>query len=369
MKKIGKLLAIAGLLAGFVNSAWSFDLSPKGTRLDRDAVKAWSSWLDNVLTLIADKGLPRFKHPIHEEITHRAYGCNFEGNPICGNPDAQFATPYVIAGVRWNDDPPFQMNPGQALNTSCKIKYPDGRPMTIRFITQPQCWAELFLSAEKQIKADEKKRFDVASQSVLPLRSHFGDLQFLHSMASADDEDPAETRSKILGWAEFTWGVVRSTYKLETWLKDVNVPVVQQYFGGSGWRVQELFSLGDPSLRPYVSDVAFGSLLHMVEDSFAAGHIERMEPADGAQCSGNSHRAPGPIMEFHSYIHQDSSNHAKADTREAFINNRLTPDVVDVARALVGMRKNNADWSDVRAYLFCVYDLAPGVRKASAGGF
>jgi hypothetical protein len=370
MNKIFRLVAIAGLLASLTNSAWSFDLSPKGTRFDQDAVKAWApTWLDRILTAIANRGLPKFKHPVHEEITHRIYDCNDEGTTICGDPDAQFATPYVIAGVRWNDDPPFQLNPNQAKNTSCKTSYPDGRPMTIRFITQPKCWADLFLTAEKQIKKDAKKSFDAANQSALPLRSHFGDLQFVHSMASSDGEDPAETRSKILGWAEFTWGVMRGSYKLETRLKDINVPVVQQFFGNSGWRVQELFTLGDPSLRPYVSDVAFGSLLHMIEDSFAAGHVDRMEPAHGAQCPGNSNRAPGPIREFHSYTHQDSSNHADADTRESFINNRLTPDVVDVGRTLVAMRQANVEWAEVRGYLMCVYDLAPEVRKASAGGF
>ena len=369
MNRICRLLAVAGLLAGLASSAWSWDLSSKGTQIDRDAVKACApTWLDGILTTLTDKGLPIFKHPVHEEITHRAYECNYEGATICGDPDAQYATPYVIAGVRWNDDPPFQLTPNQAKHTSCKTSYKDGRPMTIRFITQPACWAELFFAADKQ-KTDAKKEFDLANQAALPLRSHFGDLQFVHSMASSDGEDPVETRNKILGWAEATWGVVRGNYKLETWLKDINVPVVQRFFGSSGWRVQELFTLGDPSLRPYVSDVAFGSLLHMVEDSFAAGHVERMEPANGAQCPGNSHRAPGPITEFHSYTHQSTSKHVDADTREAFINNRLTPDVVDVGRTLVAMRKAEAKWAEVETYLMCVYDLAPAVRKASAGGF
>ncbi len=369
MNRICRLLAVAGLLAGLASSAWSWDLSSKGTQFDRDAVKAWApTWLDGILTTLTDKGLPIFKHPVHEEITHRAYECNYEGATICGDPDAQYATPYVIAGVRWNDDPPFQLTPNQAKHTSCKTSYKDGRPITIRFITQPTCWAELFLAADKQ-KTDAKKEFDLANQSALPLRSHFGDLQFIHSMASSDGEDPVETRNKILGWAEATWGVVRGNYKLETWLKDINVPVVQRFFGSSGWRVQDLFTLGDPSLRPYVSDVAFGSLLHMVEDSFAAGHVERMEPANGTQCPGNSHRAPGPITEFHSYTHQSTSKHVDADTREAFINNRLTPDVVDVGRTLVAMRKAEAKWAEVETYLMCVYDLAPAVRKASAGGF
>lgn len=369
LKIIGKLLTAAGLLVALANNAWSFDVSPKGTRFDQDAVKAWSKWWDRTISKVTARGLPMFKGAVHEEITHRAYGCTYEGSGICGDPDAQYASPYVIAGVRWNDDPPFQLQQIQSANTSCKIKYEDGRPMTIRFITQPLCWSALFLSAEKQIKNNPSLRFDVSSQAALPLRSHFGDLQFLHSMASADGEDPVETRNKILGWAEMIWGVVRGNYRLETWMKDIDLPAVQQYFGGSGWRIQELYTLGDGSLRLYVADVAFGSLLHMVEDSFAAGHVERMEPANNAQCPGGAQRAPGPIVEFHSYLHQSTKGHAAADTRHAFVNNRQKPDVVDVVGSLVEMRASNAEWSIVSAYLMCVYDLAPGVRKSSSGGF
>ena len=324
MQRLSRSIVLSGLLAGCTLTTHAFDLSPKGTHFDRDAVKAWApSWLDGILSSLADKGLPKFKQSVHEEITHRAHECNFEGNDICSNPDAEYATPYVIAGVRWNDDPPFQLKSDQAKGTSCKTTYSDGRPMTIRFITQPRCWAELFLAAEKQIKTNPEKTFDTTNQAVLPLRSHFGDLQFIHSMASANDEDPLETRRKILGWAEFTWRVAMGEYELGTWLKDVKLPVIEQFFGSSGWRVQELFTLGDPSLRAHLGDIAFGSLLHMVEDSFAAGHVDRMEPANGSRCAGSQHRAPGPVQEFHSYTHQDTSKHAEADSRVAFVNNRL----------------------------------------------
>ncbi|SFE12929.1 hypothetical protein [Paracidovorax konjaci] len=370
LQQFCKWTVVSGLLGGSAFTAQAFDLSPKGTRFDRDAVKAWApSRLDGILSSLAERGLPKFKQSVHEEITHRAHDCNYEGIGICSNPDAEYATPYVIAGVRWNDDPPFQMKSQQVQGTSCKTTYPDGRPVTIRFITQPRCWGELFLAAEKQIKASPEKTFDAASQAALPLRSHFGDLQFIHSMASANDEDPIETRRKILGWAEFTWGVAMGDYELGTWLKDVKLPVIEQFFGTSGWRVQDLFALGDPSLRSHLDDVAFGSLLHMVEDSFAAGHVDRMEPAAGKKCAGSLHRAPGPIQEFHSYTHQDSSRHAEADSRTAFVNNRLVPDVVDVGRALVALRQAKAGWPEVSAYLECVYDLTPAVRKATAGNF
>jgi hypothetical protein len=369
MSEIRRLLVVAGLIVGLANSAWSFDLSPKGTQFDRDTVSEWAMFLDSILSSITNRGLPIFKHPVHEGITHLAYGCNRHDINSCYNPDAQYATTSIIAGVRWNDDPPFQMNRNQAKGTSCKTHYSDGVPMTIRFITQPLCWADLFLAAERQIRTDDTKRFDAANQSALMLRSHFGDLQFIHSMASSDGEDPTLTRSKILGWAEMSWGVVSGSYKLETRLKDIRAPVLQPFLGSSGWRVQDLFTLGDLSLRLHVDDVAFGSLLHMVEDSFALGHVDRKEPATGAKCEDNKNLAPGPIMEFHSYTHQTSSKHADADTWEAFMHNSQEPDVVTVVSTLVAMRDAKAKWADVSAYLMCVYNFAPEVRNASAGGF
>jgi hypothetical protein len=93
-----------------------------------------------------------------------------------------------------------------------------------------------------------------------------------------------------------------------------------------------------------------------------------MAPA-GEQCGGLPHRPPGPIKEFHAYTLQDSSRHAEADTREAFINNRVTPDVVDVARTLVQMKKLKVQWAEVQSYIGCVFTLAPGAQGASAGMF
>ena len=107
----------------------------------------------------------------------------------------------------------------------------------------------------------------------------------------------------------------------------------------------------------------------MVEDSFAAGHVDRMVPASGEKCGESPLRAPSPIKKFHSYTHQDSANHADADSRTAFVNNRLTPDVVDVGRTLVALRDAKAGWTEVGPYLECVYRLTPTARNATAGNF
>ena len=350
--------------------SFAFDLSPKGTRFDQDAVKEWApSVIDKILSKLAGKGLEKFKEPVHEEITQRIYGCNYELATLCGDPDGQWASPYVIAGIRWNDDPPFQLNANQAKGLHCKIEYKDRRKVTIRFITQPDCWAELFLAGEHTIAKAPATKFDQASKAILPLRSHYGDLQFLHSMASESGESPVETRRKILGWAQFTWSVVRGENGLGVWLKDIDQPVIQQVFGNSGWRVQDLFTMGDETMREYVGDVAFGSLLHTVQDSFALGHVDRLEPAIGSLCPGSTFPMTGPIREFHSYLGQSSSSHAKADERMAFAQNRRNPDVVDVGRILLELRRSKAEWSAVEAYLQCVYNFAPNVANASPGSF
>lgn len=133
--------------------------------------------------------------------------------------------------------------------------------------------------------------------------------------------------------------------------------------------MQELFTLGDPSVRAILEYIAFGSLLHMVMDSFAAGHVDRIEPASGKKCAGRPHRAPSPIHEFHSYTHQDAANHADADSRTAFVNNLLTPDAVDIGRTLVTLRDAKGGWTEVGPYLECVYRLTPTARNATAGNF
>ena len=49
---------------------------------------------------------------------------------------------------------------------------------------------------------------------------------------------------------------------------------------------------------------AFGALLHMVQDSYAHGHVTRVPASDGQ---------PAGIFQFLSYVNQDSDRHAHDD--------------------------------------------------------
>ena len=229
---------------------------------------------------------------------------------------------------------------------------------------QPLCWVDLFRAASNRAARGEVDHGD----SSLLRRSHFGDPQFIHAMATTKGELPEVTRSRMLGWAEFTWGVMRGEISLDADMGSIPVITVAERFKRNSLRVQDLFTLGNVALRRYLGDVAFGSLLHMVQDSFAKGHAERLDPIFQQKCGGTSVAAPGALREFHVYGLQDSHRHGEYDKGTAVAAHLLQqePDVVDVGRRLLAYRDENASWEVVRPYVECVFRLEDA-RPASAG--
>lgn len=348
------VVAIALFIAG---QAHAFKLSPTGTSLDRQRAYAKAGWFDRVQEKLALRGIHHFTEPVHEEITHRIYDCDADQN-ICGDPEGDYAPKPVLAGVRWNDDPPFRLN--STSFSECKIDE------TIRIITQPMCWVKLFKHAETHTSTEPFDADHTASN--LMYRSHFGDLQFIHSMASKDGEAADITQRNILMWAEFTWRVGQGEYSHGTLLKEIKIPGFDRYFGNVGWNVQDLFTLGNPPLRKNIGDVAFGSLLHMVEDSFSRGHVSRAEGVYGESCPGGRMGKPGVIQEFHSYQNQDHDKHGESDSRTAMGDQLIEkPSVVAVGRDLRALYEQRASWETVRPYLACVFAIEDPNALASAG--
>lgn len=310
--------------------------------------------------LMARWSLEVFTEPVHEEITNRIYGCNGD---VCGGSEATTAPPPVLAGVRWNDDPPFRLLPGQAKSSSCKTGE------TVRFETQPWCWVTLFRDAE----AGAARGKQYGPGDAMLYRSHFGDLQYLHAMAGADGEPASRTRDKLFGWFEFAWRASRGEYTLETRLRDIEIPTIQEAFGRTEWRLMDLYALGaSGGLRRHIEDVAFGSLLHSVQDSFAAGHARREESSGLRECNlaGGTVPAPGAILEFHSYSGQDHGLHAAADSRAAFMRRfQEEGNVVEVGRLLVRARRQELPWDTVKPYFECIFTLERPDAPATAGDF
>ncbi|MGH8103640.1 MAG: hypothetical protein ACREJQ_03865 [bacterium] len=341
--------------------ALAFKLSPQGTVLERKLSRVGVGLVDKITQSLALRGIEHFTEPVHEEITQRIYGCEGDAE-VCADPDLGFASPFVVAGVRWNDDPPFRLNPGQGRDLHCKVEE------TIRIITQPWCWGGLFRDAKR--RAERGELMDAASGVSLLHRSHFGDLQFMHAMATKDGEPAETTRRKILMWAEFTWRTAMKEYGLATRLQDISIEGFNDHFGRTEWRVQDLFTLGNIALRQRMHEVAFGSLLHMVQDSFARGHIDRAEPILGETCPGpGKYAKPGVIREFHAYGNQDTGKHADYDSRHAFARHMSAerPNVIDVGRVLKEMFERGQAWETVKPYLECIFEAGNPAAKASPG--
>ena len=350
---------ISGLMMLAVSNVDAHKLSPTGTAEERKITEVRGGWISGLERRASGWGLHTFGDPVHEEITNRIYGCD---GTICGGLDLTRAPGAVLAGVRWNDDPPFRISSTEGRRTTCKVT------QTIRFQTQPTCWYMLFKDAEK--RAIKGVVFDAAAQSAMLYRTHFGDLQFLHAMASRDAERPEETQRAMLEWAEFNWHIMMGDYSIETALTSVEIPTIRDAFGKTTWFVQDLYTLGSPRLRAQIKDVAFGSILHTLQDSFADGHVERASALRSQRCDlgGEQSLAPGEIVEFHSYVHQDHDLHAESDSRGAFEEHlQNEPDVVEIGRTLLAAYEAGTAWSDVQPYFSCIYRLSSNARTSSPG--
>jgi hypothetical protein len=188
---------------------------------------------------------------------------------------ADYTHQQFIRGVVWADDPKGELFDDAEGTTN----YSSG------------------INWGREFKAGEKGEFK-ADKSDLIARSHYGDLQFMHGMASAAGESPAVTKQSMLGWARFLIDVATGRTKAETLIKDV--PAIAKLFpANAGWPIKRL--LGNAK----ASDIdtrqrAVGVLFHLIQDSHAHGHVDR-DPKTG------------DVREFHAYGEQDDHAHGEHD--------------------------------------------------------
>ena len=129
--------------------------------------------------------------------------------------------------------------------------------------------------------------------------------------------------------------------------------------------------MGRPWLRPHVKAMALGSLMHMVQDSFAEGHVDRNEPVYGQTCLNGTSSLFGRVREFHSYAQQDHAKHKESDSNESARKHvQLTdPDVIDAGKRLRRYFDLQAPWAEVEQYLTqCVFVFEDENTPSSAGG-
>lgn len=335
-----------------------FELTPLPTKAERFVASKTYGINFRLVYPAVDFALHRFSVPVHEALTHTAYECP-DSVGSCTDADLDFAGTAVIAGVRWNDDPPFQFSPGSGNYPGCPKSSPNGQSRTISFALSTTCWLLHFHNVESI--ASKRPETYSGGNGTLLARTHFGDLQFLHSMAARLGEEATETKRRILMWFQFTWRLQTFTFDFidpGTRMGEVTVERLSDHFPSTEQRtVSELFTVGRPWLRLHLSDLAFGSLLHVVEDSFSGGHTFRRLRSE-AGC------ARSEIVTFHTYAGQDKERHKLADGIDEADNQT---ELHEVLRTLVLMRYQRKQWPEVRDYLSgCVFGLASDAQPATA---
>lgn len=194
----------------------------------------------------------------------------------------------------------------------------------------------------------------------LEARSHFGDLQFLHGMASADNEAATTTKQQALDWARFVIDVaagrIDGDRRLET------IPLTRRLFPATpSATVKRLFGWGGASDRD-VRQRAVGILFHLIQDSHAHGHVDRDPATDD-------------IREFHSYTHQDDDEHGHFDAwgpgRTLGEHVRNTPGAsaaVDQCAHVLVMIEQSRPTDEIVSYLDrTVLRLAPSPNASGPG--
>ena len=353
----------AGLVAGVAPPVRGWQLAPEATATER-GMAASAGRLQRAISRGVFQGVAVVGKPVHEDITRRALRCpTSESRDIQWSPGCEIDIRYQEAGVRWNDDPAFKFLKGRGDYLGCEAG------QTVRLVTQPMCWVRVFKHGESA--AARGVRLTGRNGNLL-VRSHFGDLQFLHAMAVADGEAAEQTRRHIMAWLEFTWRTSIGDPGFDAQRMVNRLPIdgfAERFKYNQGWRIQDLFALDNPGARDAdaIRKIAFGSLIHVVEDSFAAGHVERAPARGDATCAG--WRAPGEIREFHSYPRQDAHKHGVADQPAALQAHEggTGPNVIDVVSTLGILWRSQVPWDEARPYLECVFSLAPDARPASPG--
>ncbi len=373
MTQIRLSYCIALLVIGTIvsSSSLAFQILPRISDVDRQLTSVGSNrWLDGAGQLVIGRFAQMIKHPVHEAIVLNALGCVVPpgDESECVTIDAVKKHQVLLYGVRWPDDPPF------ALNRTSPPRISGCNPnVTLRSTAQPKCWYGLFTdaaqSAPKRLaKQPEKPAFGPGDY--LLYRSHFGDLQFLHSMAARDGEPAEETLQRMRMWARFLWGIAIKEIPTDQYIRNLNVEQLEQLFPGD-MTATNLFATGIVEVRKHLDEVAMGALLHMVQDSFSQAHTGRL-PESGVRCKDIPRfLQPGKISQFYSYAGQIGSQHDREDTFKALSLQTLQtqPSVVDASRAFLTLWQEHASWEQAEKYFNCVFDLAAPQAPSGPGPY
>lgn len=363
----------AALLLMFLPSASNgFQILPKISDVDRklnrnDRFVSMSRTANWIGQFVYASGADLLKNPVHEAITLSAFGCPAEpGEEMsCVQFSPVLEHRMVLYGVRWPDDPPFRLDPGNPPKTSsCRVN------ITVRSTAQPACWLVLFKDAKASAAVYRGDGPAFGPGTMLLYRSHFGDLQFMHAMASYDGETAAQTQERMRLFARYMWGVATKELRNDIPIRDLGIEGLGTYFPGE-MTTTNLLATGIVEARRHLDEVALGVILHMVQDSFSAAHATRMLSSGGTCVGLDGYESPGRITSFNSYAHQDGNLHDEEDTPQALAlhTTQEIPNAVTASRDVIRLWEEKATWSRFEQYFNCAFDLANPEAIAGPGYF
>jgi hypothetical protein len=369
MKLIIKLLF--GLIALTSSSgAFAFDMNP----IDVDC------WGKEYLCKLT-KSSEKLKFPVHEAMTLLAYDC-YEKPDACKGGAANTSADTLkksgrlrdlVLGSEWNDDPDSLLRQG---------------------VTKAVQWYALIKDAKLQSECKERpgpqcKDVKITQNPMMLYRSHFGDMQFIHCMATAGDEIAKTTKEKMMAWAKFTYSIFIAENNLDK--QDISsFAEISKMISKPGWTVGALFDPvpgGEwkPSLNPLkfghyepsgkprtwnmgdgisVKYIALGSLLHMVQDSYSESHVLRE-----LGCNPIA-RSKGKIIVFRNYAGQKGDDHSIADVYPEWLKHGELPrgNAVWASAQLINFAFKKEPWKNVETFLDTeVFPLSDPQAKPQPG--
>ena len=192
-------------------------------------------------------------------------------------------------------------------------------------------------------------------------RSHYGDLQFFHGMATEDGQKPEDTKKKIMEWSKFLTEL--STGRIDTKSKVADNAYAAGLFPKHKDKTfKELFGHGAGS-DEQIRQRAAGALMHLIQDAHAKGHVDR-DPVTGE------------IKEFHAYGQQDHDKHGHFDAwgKGKTLGDRIknTPGAeraIEKCKQVLVMLDQGASTEEVLKFLDeQVFKLAGDAGAAGPGG-
>jgi len=348
-KSLKSNLLIISLIGSFftgllpINSALAFNMNP----LERPR---------SILIFLRHSYLlDKVSEPVHEKITLAAYDCIANPSKCRGDSididrtSTKKSMGKLIDGVEWNDDPSRMLIGSLWSARKWVIWMDDGAEIA---------------SCHRERKSNCK---NIDASYDLLYRSHYGDLQFFHAMASHNGERPKETFQKIMNWAEFTYKV--STGEIQPYvaldsLEKMQVSAINRHIQRGSWSASYLFARNENAPPEQVKLIALGSLLHLIQDSYSDSHVDRVN-----SCNSLNHNKQ-EIREFHNYADQKAEEHKKADVLPQWLGSGDLSDSnpVSASAKIINASFNNKSWSDVKQILENeIFKLSDAARPASAG--